>query len=171
MENVVKMTSITLVNGCKKMGNTRIEIVQLPEEYTHALVSFPFSYLSIINNGDTSGWSHKLTSSRAMSTLTNILSSLKAIIDEDFSCPICLEPCTDTLINPECGHRFCGKCIKENISKCNNNCPACRVHIPTHRSCRKNSHFDHIVSQYDERIFVLTPHHPRVRYFQIHTPI
>jgi hypothetical protein len=57
-----------------------------------------------------------------------------------------LEPCTDTLVNPECNHRFCGKCIKESLHKCNHECPTCRVPIPTYRTCRRDPQFDHIVS-------------------------
>ncbi len=49
-------------------------------------------------------------------------------------------------MNPDCGHRFCGKCIKESLNRCRHECPQCRVHIPTYRACRKDSQFDRIVS-------------------------
>jgi len=64
-----------------------------------------------------------------MFTLSSVLASLKKLRQEGFECLVCLEPCTDTLINPECNHRFCGKCIKESLRKCNHECPTCRVHI------------------------------------------
>jgi len=70
---------------------------------------------------------------------------LKAIV-EDLQCPVCLEHLTDAHISPECLHRFCGDCIKESLRKCNNECPTCRVHIPTKRTLRKDDQFDHIVS-------------------------
>jgi len=65
-------------------------------------------------------------------TFSSFLASLKKFREEEFECTICLEPCTDTLVNPECNHRFCGKCIKESLQKCNHECPTCRVHIPTY---------------------------------------
>jgi hypothetical protein len=79
-------------------------------------------------------------------TLSSVLASLKKFREEESECPICLEPCTDTLVSPECSHRFCGKCIKESLHKCNHECPTCRVHIPTYRTCRRDPQFDRIVS-------------------------
>jgi hypothetical protein len=79
-------------------------------------------------------------------TFSSVLASLKKFLEEEFECSICLETCTDTLVNPECNHRFCGKCIKESLHKCNHECPTCRVPIPTYRTCRRDAQFDHIVS-------------------------
>ena len=79
-------------------------------------------------------------------TLSSVHASLKEFLEEEFECAICLESCTDTLVNPECNHRFCGKCIKESLHKCNHECPTCRVHIPTYRTCCRDPQFDHIVS-------------------------
>ena len=79
-------------------------------------------------------------------TFSTFLASLKKFRDEEFECAVCLEPCTNTLINPECSHRFCGKCIKESLNKCNHECPTCRVPIPTYRTCRRDPQFDRIVS-------------------------
>ena len=83
-------------------------------------------------------------------TLSSVLAALKKFREEAFECAICLETCTDTLVNPECNHRFCGKCIKESLHKCNHECPTCRVHIPTYRTCRRDPQFDHIVSSRTE---------------------
>ena len=80
------------------------------------------------------------------SALKSALESLKALVDEQFECPICLDTCTDTHINPKCLHRFCGDCIKERLRKCNNECPSCRVHFPTKWTLRKDKRFDTIVS-------------------------
>jgi hypothetical protein len=79
-------------------------------------------------------------------TFSSVLASLKKFLEEEFECAICLETCTDTLVNPECNHRFCGKCIKESLNKCNHECPTCGVPIPTYRTCRRDPQFDHIVS-------------------------
>ena len=90
---------------------------------------------------------HQLFLLVMMFTFSSVVASLKKFRDEAFKCAICLEPCTgDTLINPECNHRFCGKCIKESLNKCNHKCPTCRVHISTYRTCRRDPQFDHIVS-------------------------
>jgi len=80
-------------------------------------------------------------------TLSSVLASLKKFREEAFECAVCLEPCTDTLVNPECNHHFCGKCIKESLHKCNHECPTCRARIPTYRTCRRDPQFDHIVSK------------------------
>jgi hypothetical protein len=80
-------------------------------------------------------------------TLSSVLASLKKFRDEAFQCPVCLEPCTDTLVNPECNHRFCGECIKESLRKCKHECPTCRAHTPIYRTCRGDPQFDHIVSK------------------------
>ena len=87
-------------------------------------------------------------------TLFSVLLSLKKFRDEEFECAVCLEPCTDTLVNPECNHRFCGKCIKESLHKCNHECPTCRVPIPTYRTCRRDPQFDHIVSTVLRRNYI-----------------
>jgi len=82
--------------------------------------------------------SHKETLHQAMDLVNTIV--------EDFECSICLEHLTNTHISPECLHRFCGDCIKESLRKCNNECPSCRVRIPTKRTLRKDTQFDNIVS-------------------------
>ena len=82
-----------------------------------------------------------------MLTLNSILKSLNRFVNEEFECPICLELCSDTHLSPDCGHRFCGKCIRESIRKCNHECPTCRVPMATHRSCRRDPQFDRMVSK------------------------
>jgi len=74
------------------------------------------------------------------------LSLLRDLVNDEFRCAICLDICTDTHLNPECGHRFCGLCIKNCLAKCRNECPNCRAHIPTYRSLREDPQFDRIVS-------------------------
>ena len=100
------------------------------------------------NNQSTqqTNYQHLQLCSSMMLTLFSVHAALKKFLEEEFECAICLETCTDTLVNPECNHRFCGKCIKESLHKCNHECPTCRVHIPTYRTCRRDPQFDHIVS-------------------------
>ena len=77
---------------------------------------------------------------------TSVMDLLKDLVRDDFQCPVCLDTFADTHVNPECLHRFCGDCIKESLTRCKNECPACRVHIPTKRTLRKDKQFDNIVS-------------------------
>jgi len=74
------------------------------------------------------------------------LDLLKALVRDEVECPVCLDNCSDTHINPACLHRFCGDCIKESLRKCNTECPSCRIRIPTKRTLRKDKQFDNIVS-------------------------
>ena len=74
------------------------------------------------------------------------IQALKSL-GQHFECPICLDTIEDTHIVPECQHRFCGGCIKESLRKCNNECPSCRVHVPTRRSLRPDDVFDSLVSK------------------------
>jgi len=69
--------------------------------------------------------------------IARTLAALKTLAIE-YECPICLDA----------HHRFCGDCIKESLRRCNNECPSCRVYIPTKRTMRKNTQFDKIVSVY-----------------------
>jgi len=87
------------------------------------------------------------TSQSAQNGLRSAVESLKSLVNDEFECPICLETCTDTRTNPECLHRFCGDCINESLRRCNNECPSCRVNIPTKRTLREDKKFDHIVSK------------------------
>ena len=85
-----------------------------------------------------------------MSVLLLQVESLKQnlykIINEEFECPICQEQFVETSVNPDCGHRFCDRCIKESIRKCNKECPTCRTPISTARKCRSDPQFDRLVS-------------------------
>ena len=76
------------------------------------------------------------------------LQILRDLVSDEFKCAICLDTCTDTNVNPQCGHRFCKVCIKLSLSKCKHECPNCRARIPTYRSMRQDAQFDRIVSTY-----------------------
>ena len=90
---------------------------------------------------------NSVTARITLDGLRSAAESLKSLVNDEFECPICLEPCTATRTNPECLHRFCGDCINESLKRCNNECPSCRVHIPTKRTLREDKKFDHIVSK------------------------
>ena len=89
--------------------------------------------------------------------IARTLAALNTLATE-YECPICLDALTDTHINPECRHRFCGDCIKESLRRCNNECPSCRVHIPTKRTMRKDTQFDKIVSVLSYDVSILFIH-------------
>lgn len=74
-----------------------------------------------------------------------IISKLESIIT-DMECPICLSVIENTHVVPNCGHRFCGDCIKKSLRTCNNECPSCRIPVKTKRSLREDDLFDHLVS-------------------------
>eukprot|EP00979_Chaetoceros_neogracilis_P003265 scaffold576_cov146-Chaetoceros_neogracile.AAC.17 len=82
------------------------------------------------------------------------LQILRDLVSDEFECAICLDTCTDTNVNPQCGHRFCKVCIKLSLSKCKHECPNCRARIPTYRSLRQDAQFDRIVSTYTLLLFV-----------------
>jgi E3 ubiquitin-protein ligase RNF1/2 len=79
---------------------------------------------------------------------------LRDLVTDEFKCAICLHTCTDTNVNPQCGHRFCKVCIKESLTSCNRECPICRARIPTYRTLRQDAQFDRIVSTYTLLLFV-----------------
>jgi len=82
------------------------------------------------------------------------LQILRDLVTDEFECAICLDTCTDTNVNPQCGHRFCKVCIELSLSKCKHECPNCRARIPTYRSLRQDAQFDRIVSTYTLLLFV-----------------
>jgi len=62
-----------------------------------------------------------------------------------FDCCICLDTIDDAYVVPDCQHRFCGKCIKESLRKCRNECPECRTEIRTKRHLRRDGKFNDLV--------------------------
>ena len=56
----------------------------------------------------------------------------------ELECPICLDPFDNPYMNPECGHRFCYRCIQQAITKSGKECPLCRVKITSKRGLRKD---------------------------------
>jgi len=91
---------------------------------------------------------HPSTASTAadISFATEVAVSLSSLHTTHFMCGICLGRMRGTHISPECGHRFCGDCLKKSIRTCNKECPTCRISIPTQRSLREDKMFDNLVS-------------------------
>ena len=81
------------------------------------------------------------TSSHILEEVSTSIQSLSSFIE----CPICFETMVETHVSPECQHRFCGNCFKESLRKCNNECPQCRVGIPTRRHLRPDGAFDELI--------------------------
>ena len=81
-----------------------------------------------------------------ISFATEVAMSLSSLYATHFLCGICLGRMKGTHISPECGHRFCGDCMKKSIRVCKKECPTCRVSIPTQRSLREDKMFENLVS-------------------------
>jgi hypothetical protein len=50
---------------------------------------------------------------------------IESVSSDSNICSICLDEFIDK-VELECEHMFCRKCIKESLSKVNDNCPLCR---------------------------------------------
>ena len=81
------------------------------------------------------------TSSHILEEVSTSIQSLSSFIE----CPVCFETMVETHVSPECQHRLCGNCFKESLRKCNNECPQCRVGIPTRRHLRPDGAFDELI--------------------------
>jgi E3 ubiquitin-protein ligase RNF1/2 len=47
----------------------------------------------------------------------------------------------------ECLHRFCSECIQKCLRVGKNECPSCRIHVPSRRSLRPDPNFDALISK------------------------
>ena len=62
----------------------------------------------------------------------------------------------------ECLHRFCSECIQKCLRVGKNECPSCRIHVPSRRSLRPDPNFDALIAsiypdraafeRYEERV-------------------
>ena len=77
---------------------------------------------------------------------SSALSTLTSLVDNHFTCSICLDTFSDPNVIPECLHHFCDTCIKESIQKCSKGCPACRARFTSRRDLRKDHLDGNIVS-------------------------
>ncbi|KAF5195485.1 Ring finger protein [Thalictrum thalictroides] len=48
----------------------------------------------------------------------------------------------------ECLHRFCKECIDKSMRVVNRECPACRKHLPSKRTLRKDTRYDRIIQEF-----------------------
>jgi hypothetical protein len=61
----------------------------------------------------------------------------------DFDCPICFElTIAESKITLNCGHTFCGQCIKKTLTSCNQNptCALCRANVSCFKMSNKETH-------------------------------
>jgi len=67
------------------------------------------------------------------------------IVNQELTCPICLQIIKDAYCVRECLHRFCLKCIEMALRVGKKQCPSCRAKCPSKRSCRKDTPFDDLI--------------------------
>lgn len=68
-------------------------------------------------------------------------------LNTDLVCPICLGMLHETMIVMECLHRFCSECIQKCLRLGRKECPACRTHVPSRRSLRRDYNFDEMIAK------------------------
>lgn len=64
---------------------------------------------------------------------------------ENFECTICFQVMKKTTTVKECLHRFCHACIEQAMRVNNKECPLCKTHIPSRRSCTRDLAFDALI--------------------------
>jgi len=69
------------------------------------------------------------------------------VLNMELTCPVCLRLLTKTEIVMECLHRFCGECIQKCLRVGKNECPSCRIHVPSRRSLRPDPNFDALIAR------------------------
>jgi hypothetical protein len=72
---------------------------------------------------------------------------LVRVLNAELTCPICLGIIRQTEVVMECLHRFCGDCIQRSLRVGKNECPSCRIHIPSKRSLRRDTNFDALIAK------------------------
>ena len=84
-------------------------------------------------------WVPNVDNNNSNNVLKSALELLKAVVDEQFECPVVWKTCTDTHINPKCLDRFCGDCIKECLTSVTMNVPAGEFIFLQNGHCGKTS--------------------------------
>jgi Zinc finger, C3HC4 type (RING finger) len=74
-------------------------------------------------------------------------SCLIKALQQEFRCVICLGYIRNARVVKECLHRFCEQCIEKALVQFGkrNECPICRVYIPTRRSLAPDPNFDRLI--------------------------
>lgn len=68
-------------------------------------------------------------------------------LNMELTCPVCLRILHKTEIVMECLHRFCSECIQKCLRVGKNECPSCRIHVPSRRSLRPDPNFDALIAK------------------------
>ena len=64
----------------------------------------------------------------------------------ELECPICLQILHETTVVKECMHRFCSECIQKCLRVGKNECPSCRINVPSRRSLFLDKNYDKIIN-------------------------
>ena len=71
-------------------------------------------------------------------------SSMRAVLHA-FRCVICLSTLNKPKAVRECMHRFCEDCIEKSLRMGRNECPFCRVFVPSKRNLAVDSSVEHLI--------------------------
>lgn len=66
-------------------------------------------------------------------------------LNSELQCPVCMSIIREACVVRECLHRFCRECIHKCLRLGKKECPACRTHVPSRRSCRPDPAFDRLI--------------------------
>ncbi|KAI0987632.1 hypothetical protein GJ496_003659 [Pomphorhynchus laevis] len=70
------------------------------------------------------------------------------MIQNELTCPICLDILKQTMTTKECLHRFCNECITTALRSGNKECPSCRKKLVSKRSLRADLNFDALINHF-----------------------
>ena len=82
-------------------------------------------------------------------TKSSPLDLIQELLQDEFTCPVCYQPCRNTYINTTCNRRYCSSCIGEGISKCNTDCQTCSKIVPANtqeNTVKRDLSADRVVS-------------------------
>lgn len=82
-------------------------------------------------------------------TTSSPLDLIQELLQDEFTCPVCYQPCKNTYINTTCNRRYCSSCIGEGISKCNTDCSTCSKIVPANtqeNTVKRDLSADRVVS-------------------------
>jgi len=70
------------------------------------------------------------------------VSVLENVLINEAKCPICMGLIVQAKVIKECSHRCCSNCIEKCLRVVKNECPNCRIAIPSRRSMLRDTTFD-----------------------------
>ena len=74
--------------------------------------------------------------------MEEFVSVLENVLINEAKCPICMGLIVQAKVVKECSHRFCSNCIEKCLRVVKNECPNCRIAIPSRRSMLRDTTFD-----------------------------